>query len=216
MNMEKEIYPRGNLDVTIQQLMEAERKGEHVFCNFNGHELHSDGITVDSAYKEVTGHTKEEFEQLLNEAIERNERERVQREQKAIENIPTWIERGKEMIFPERYEEWERYVNASARSIYNGLEIEEVLQIMEALDNNPSMDEAINIFDGLNSSGNAEKMIKDTILEFSKRGPEFWLATTDPERISIDNLIIVKKKIQENSEYGSSAHSLTDGPGRHI
>lgn len=51
---------KNNLDNIIQALLYFKEKGESVCYIFNGHVLHSDDITYDSAYIEVTGKTKEE------------------------------------------------------------------------------------------------------------------------------------------------------------
>ena len=62
MEREIEIQPDNDLDSTINTLLAARARGEHVYCDFNGHILHSDNISIDSAYIEVTGSTKTEYE----------------------------------------------------------------------------------------------------------------------------------------------------------
>lgn len=57
----KEIKVSGGLDDTVAALKIAKANGEHVFCIYNGHKLTSDNITLDSAYKEVTGYSAEEW-----------------------------------------------------------------------------------------------------------------------------------------------------------
>ena len=64
------IFPGQTIEEIVKMLQEAKQKGESVFCIFNGHELDSDSITLDSAYKEIIGITKEEFEQRLQEKKE--------------------------------------------------------------------------------------------------------------------------------------------------
>ena len=60
----------GDLDNAVNYLLAANARGEHVYCDFNGHELHSDNVTMDSAYTEVLGCTKAEFEQRQKEWLE--------------------------------------------------------------------------------------------------------------------------------------------------
>ena len=60
--MEKiELYPGMDLDKAIEILLEAKKAGVSVYCEFNGHKLYSNNVTIDSAYLEVTGETKAEF-----------------------------------------------------------------------------------------------------------------------------------------------------------
>ena len=71
MESEIRLLPGSDLDSAIKSLQAAEARGEHVFCRFNGHILHSEGITEDSAYIEVLGCTKEEHNKLVEELMEK-------------------------------------------------------------------------------------------------------------------------------------------------
>ncbi len=68
--MEKEIKISNddNLDSTVYLLLAARARGEKAFVNFGGHILHSDTVSMDSAYIEVRGATKEEFIRRVYEA----------------------------------------------------------------------------------------------------------------------------------------------------
>ena len=80
----------GNLDNAVNYLLEARARGEHVYCDFNGHELHSDNVTMDSAYIEVMGCTKAEYEQIMKEWREnyaKEEKKRESREQGYAEKV---------------------------------------------------------------------------------------------------------------------------------
>ena len=50
----------GIIDKAVEYLQECKSKGENVYVNFNGHKLYSCDVTLDSAYLEVVGVTKEE------------------------------------------------------------------------------------------------------------------------------------------------------------
>lgn len=78
------------LDEAINYLLEAKANGEHVYIVYDGHELHSDNITIDSAYKEVEGCTKAEWDKKREEwrlIKERKEREIKAREQRCAEKV---------------------------------------------------------------------------------------------------------------------------------
>ncbi len=83
--MEKEIEVYGNLESAVYTLLAAKARGEHVYCNFNGHRLHSDSVTMDSAYQEVCGCTKEEFDKQRQEWLENYKREEAEREAREAE-----------------------------------------------------------------------------------------------------------------------------------
>lgn len=78
-----ELQPSDNLESTVYTLLAAKARKEHVYCVFNGHVFHSDTITMDSAFKEVIGITKTEYDQrkkLEEEMEEREEKARKFRE----------------------------------------------------------------------------------------------------------------------------------------
>ena len=59
-----------NLESMVYTLLAAKARGEHVYCIFNGHEFHSDTVTMESAYKEITGKTKEAIDEIEKNAFE--------------------------------------------------------------------------------------------------------------------------------------------------
>ena len=58
------------LESAVYTLLAAKARGQHVWCYFNRHKLYSDKVTMDSAYLEVTGRTKKEYDQQLLERRE--------------------------------------------------------------------------------------------------------------------------------------------------
>lgn len=79
-----------NLESVVYLLLAHQADGNHVYCEFNGHRLESDNITMDSAYIEVTGKTKEEFEdeqKRMRQQWEEEEKEEKAREQRYQEIV---------------------------------------------------------------------------------------------------------------------------------
>lgn len=187
------------LDEAVNLLLIAKERGLKAYCDFNGHKLYSDNITVDSAYLEVTGQTKEEYNLSKKEYLEKLKKKNELAKQNAQNNIPIWIEKGKKIIFEEKYQEWEDCVVKCANSIYNGKELDAALEIMEALENEKSLEQAIDILKQQNHSGASESLVKNIIFEFSPKGPEFYVATT-PKRIVHKNKTAIEEKIKENKE----------------
>lgn len=97
MERKIEINPGEELESAVHTLLEAKARGEHVYCDFNGHELHSDSVTMDSAYIEVLGCTKAEWDQKEKEMLENFEKEkkRVKIEKKAMLKKQSQVEKAK-------------------------------------------------------------------------------------------------------------------------
>ena len=140
--------------------------------------------------------TQEEWHKNYKEAQER-----------AKANIPNWIEKGEALIFPERYAEWEKCVVARASDLYHGLELDSALEIMTALENGASVEEAKQMFDKQRHS----EASRNIVFAFSSKGPEFWEATAY-EEISPENKQILEAKKQENAQLIQANGPKTSGP----
>lgn len=217
MEREIKIMVGENLESVVYTLLAAKARGEHVYCYFNGHKLHSDTVSMDSAYMEVVGCTKAEHEQQMKNWREEYEKKKKMASQKAKDNIPSWIERGQALIFPERYEDWKRLVQYSVIDSYRGYygkDIDYALEIMEALDKGVSMEEAIEILNGQDNSEVPKSTIRSIIFSFSSKGPEFWEASADGE-ISLKNKQTLEAQKQENKLL-AKVHAKTDEAGKHM
>lgn len=64
------------LDEAVEKLLEYNRLGMKVYCDFNGHILYSDKVTMDSAYLEVCGKTKKECDEETRKIIESANKEK--------------------------------------------------------------------------------------------------------------------------------------------
>ena len=58
------------LEDAVNELLRRRANGEHVYCIFNDVKLYSDNVTMDSAYMEVCGCTKEEHDRRMEEYID--------------------------------------------------------------------------------------------------------------------------------------------------
>ena len=182
------------IDKTVERLLEAREKGESVYCNFNGHRLESDTVTLDSAYKEITGKTKEEYDKHQANWKEKYIKQQEQEQKEAMTKIPNWIERGKKIIYPELYEKWEKCVSKRATDLYHGKEVEDALVLMEEFNNGITMENAIQIFEGQDHSGMTVGIVLDILLNFSPKGTEFM------EKISNGKLNDESKKYLEEKK----------------
>ncbi len=193
-------YNYGNtLDAAIKTLEDYKARGESVYIDFNGNKLYSCDVTVDGVYLEVIGMTKKDFE----EEQEKRRKEYVENEKRqkeeAMSKVPGWIERGSTMIFPEKLQDWQEYVENSAEDLYHGNELEYALEIMEELDSGASIEKVLNIFEDKNYSGISKSKIIRTVLHFSKRGPEFYENTAKSKFDAYDKEILEEQK-KENEK----------------
>lgn len=53
-----------SIDEAVEILLKHKAEGKQVYCDFNGYKLYSDTVTLDSAYMEITGSTKADYESL--------------------------------------------------------------------------------------------------------------------------------------------------------
>ena len=59
---EIDFSPGRNIKECVNELLEYKAKGELVFGVFNGHKLYSDTVTMDNAYREITGKNRERIQ----------------------------------------------------------------------------------------------------------------------------------------------------------
>ena len=143
--------------------------------------------------------TKEEFDRKQEEWRKEYKEKQAREEAKAKAQIPSWLERGSNLIYPERAEEWKKCVEARASDLYHGLDLNAAIEIMEMLENGATLDEAKEVLDGQDHSGASYGMVRNIIFSFSKKGPEFWEHTAMGE-ISPQNRAILEEKKKENAE----------------
>ena len=85
--MEKiEVVAGSNIESVVYTLLAAKARRENMYCEFNGVELFSSDVTMDSAYKKIIGMTKEEFDKF-------------QEKKEKLPSVQNWIEHGKKKFF---------------------------------------------------------------------------------------------------------------------
>lgn len=198
-NARKIEFYGSTLDECVNELLEFQKRGESVFIDFNGHKLYSCDVTVDSAYLEVCGKTKEESDKTIEEYLANIEKKEKEAKAKAEAKIPEWIKRGEGFIYPERAEEWKKCVEAKAASDYYGKDLDEAIEIMEKLESGATLDEAKELLYSQNHFVAWYRMVRNIIFEFAKRGPEFYEHTARGE-MSADTREIIEEKKKENAE----------------
>lgn len=193
------------LDECVNALLEFKSRGESVFVDFNGHQLYSCDVTMDSAYLEVCGRTKAEVDKTRKERGENY----TKKQEEAKAKIPDWIERGSTYIYPEKMEKWAQCVEARAGDIFSGEDLDSALELMEKLESGASMEEVKEIFEEQRRAGRPVDRVRDILLDFAKRGPEFYESTASEELLDEEKKVIADKK-EENTDKEVQAERKTE------
>lgn len=163
----------GTLKDAVEKLEECRDNGILAYGTFNGHILHSDTVTLDDAYIKIVGTTYAELEEKQKKW--RGDRDKAEREFQ--ENLPNSIERWKaraRTILPkDKLEYWDTIVPIRANDLYQGMELDQCLDLVEMLNNRCSLDEAKTKVESQNHSGMSFGLICQMVSKFSDRGQEF-------------------------------------------
>ncbi len=100
--------------------------------------------------------------------------------------VPVYLEKGDKFIYPQRKEEWEKCVCARLSDLYRGMDLDNALQIMEALDNGVTVEEAGKLIDD-GHSGMSYGVTMSIVLTFSKRGVEFCRANHSDYKYDLEH-----------------------------
>ena len=131
-----------------------------------------------------------------------------------VENIANWIKRGKAIIYPEKNIRWERCVIRNANDLYNNKELNSALEIMEAIEEGASMEEAKIILDSKNYSRGPKTLVRNIVFLFSNKGPEF-METVLEGKIDQKTRQRIKDQKEENM-YLAAAHTKIEQSVRRI
>lgn len=199
---ELKIYCGETIDTAVERLLEAKAEGKHVFCVFNGVKLYSDNVTLDSAYTEICGCTKAEFDERLEKSVEEAKKSMEEDRKRAIENIPNVIERGKPLIYPFRHEEWAKLVEADANGDYFGLITADAIEIMTAIEEEKPVEELVKMFNEQGHSGWSASLTRNVIMTYSRNGYPFYKATRYGKWTE-EECEAILKILQDNEEHST-------------
>lgn len=172
---EIEFYPGCTIEQAVHELWDCKSKGLMVYGEFNGHKLYSDTVTMDGAYEEVTGKNKCEFDKNMKQWKEDYKIKSQNAKDIAIKNIPTWIEKGHKILSSDKWNLWDEIVPIRAKDLYNGLELDWLLEIESILKTKTTscFKDAISTINNQGHSGMSYGLIKCMIKEFCTNGDEF-------------------------------------------
>lgn len=196
-----EVVIGSNIESIAYDLLAAKSRKEYVYCVINGKQIYSNEISsLNDVYLKVLG--KETIEQEELNRVKAIYKAKLLKEHRDKMNavkakISDWLLRGKEMIFPQRHKEWEKYVMDSVNSPYYGDDIEHVLEAISLLQTNLSIKYIKTIIESNISDLKTRLLIREKVLLFSNRGPEYWSETIHRE-MSLEEKEMLETKKAEN------------------
>lgn len=161
------------VEEAVRELLRHREKGFVVCGDFNGVTLYSDTVTMDSAYQEITGKTKAEFDKDRQQWKEDYDRRQKEHEENIPELSILWIEKGRKILSKDKWELWDEIVPIRLGDLYHGMELGNCLDIVEILNRNGSLDEAKEKIEKQGHSGMSFSLVCAMVKEFSDRGNEF-------------------------------------------
>jgi len=168
-----EFFAGDTIEQAVNELLSCEEKGKLACGEFNGVTLYSDTVTMDGAYKEITGKTKSEFDKVQQEWRENYKRKEQEHKEKIPELSKVWMEKGREILTEDKWKLWDEIVPIRLGDLYHGMELGNCLDIIEVLNNNGTLDEAREVIEQQGHSGMSFGLVCAMVKEFSDRGNEF-------------------------------------------
>lgn len=170
---EIQFFAGNTVEQAVNELLSYKEEGKLVSGKFNGITLYSDTVTMDSAYREITGKTKEEFDKSQQEWKDNYDKKEKEHLNKIPELTKIWMGKGREILSEDRWEYWDKIVPVRLKDLYQGMELGASLDIVKILNNNGSLDEAKEKIESQNHSGMSFGLVCAIVKEFSDRGNEF-------------------------------------------
>ncbi|CAI3534794.1 MULTISPECIES: hypothetical protein [Clostridium] len=168
-----ELLVGNTIEDAVNELLDYREKGELACCDFNGHTLYSDTVTMDDAYKEIIGKTKYEFDKAQQEMRDNFKRQDKEHKEQIPLLTKVWMEKGREILTEDKWELWDKIVPIRLNDLYQGMELGCCLDIVKILNNNGTLDEAKGEIESQDHSGMSFGLVCSMVKEFCNRGKEF-------------------------------------------
>ena len=167
-----EFFAGNTIEQAVNELLTYKEKGQIVYGKFNGITLYSDTVTMDSAYQEITGKSKVEFDKEQQDWIENYKSKKQEHKQKIPELSKMWMQKGREILAEDKWEYWDEIVPIRLGDLYEGMELGNCLNIIKEL-NKGDLEKAKEVIENQNHSGMSFSLVCAMVKEFSDKGLEF-------------------------------------------
>lgn len=170
---ELEVFAGTTIEEAVDLLKQHNEAGELVYINFNENILCSDTVTLDGAYKAITGMTQEEFKAKERARREEFEREEAEHKKKIPELTEKWKEEGHKILDKKYWGLWDQVVPIRLSDLYRGMELGCTLDLVKRLNDGCDFSEAKEIFEKQGHSGMSAHLMFSMLVSFCDRGAEF-------------------------------------------
>lgn len=162
-----------SIEEAVQILTDYRKEGKLVCLDFNGTMLCSDSVTLDDAYKAITGMTKDEYEHAERARRREQEQEEAEYQQKIPELTEKWKEEGHKILDKKYWDLWDQVVPIRLSDLYRGMELGCTLDLVKRLNAGCELSEAQKIFKNQGHSGMSAHLMFSMLVSFCDRGAEF-------------------------------------------
>ena len=171
---ELDCFAGSSIDEAVEKLIFERKLGHDCYINFNGVKIFSKNITLDSAYLDITGMSKKEFENYQEKRRREFEEFMEKEEKRAHERIPYWIEEGHKLFPKDKHEMWDEIVPVRASDLYHGMELDNILEIQRLLtyEEKGSYEEIKKFMDNQGHSGMSWSLVCALIKALCENGTE--------------------------------------------
>mgnify|MGYP000946549141 CR=1 FL=1 len=161
------------IEDAVNILLGYKNKEVLAYGEFNGVMLYSDTVAMDNAYKQITGKTKKEFEEIQNKWITDCKRKEEEFKKFIPELTEILIEKGKKILTKDKWGYWAEIVPIRLNDLYQGMELGCCLDIVKILNLGGSFKRAKEKLNSQSHSGMSYSLVKAMVKEFCERGEEF-------------------------------------------
>lgn len=144
------------------------------YCTFNGQKLYSSN-SLNTMYKKVTGHSKEEYDNLVKQEQDEYKRRKEEFERNKPKLIEEYKKKARGIIPEDKLELWDKVVPIRLDDIYQGIELGYWLELIEIL-NDPNLSYDVkmvkgkDIFDKQRHSGMSGNLVMSGLKQFHPLG----------------------------------------------
>ena len=163
-----------NIDIAVEELLKFKNQGKLAYIKFNGHILYSDTVTLDGAYLQITGKTKQQKDKEYKEWKEDYDKKENEFKEKIPSLVDKYIEKGKQILTKDKWESWAEIVPIRLSDLYHGMELDCCLNIIKLLNNGETLELAKKEIESQEHSGMSFSLVCSMILAFCNRGQEFF------------------------------------------
>lgn len=164
-----------SIETAVNDLLKIQKeKGRLYYGRFNATNLYSDTPNLlQEAYVQITGMTKEEFDQKEKEQQYEYKRKEQEHKNKIPELAEYWIAEGKKILDEKHHAYWSKIVPIRLDDLYHGMELKCTIDLIKMLNENIPFEEIKQVFMNQGHSGMSHSLVCSMLIHFCDKGKDF-------------------------------------------